>query len=300
MKSIVPILFLFCICPAFAKEVALTIDDAPRGDEHIYTGIERTKRIINVLKKENIQAAFFCNSIRLSQDAGNARIQSYAEAGHIIANHTHSHPNINKVSVESYMSEIDEADKALNHFPNFKKWFRFPFLKEGSTIETRDRIRSHLKKRGYTNGYVTVDNYDYMINDFVQKALSKTVKPDLKRACEMLSDLNLYGLEEQEKLAKKHLGKSVRQVLLMHETDIEAYCLDQSIQKLRENNWKIISPTEAYEDTILRKEPNTLWLDQGRIAAFIAAKDGLKYKSKWENGREFSAELNRRGIVKDF
>ncbi|WP_413574676.1 polysaccharide deacetylase family protein [Bdellovibrio sp. HCB290] len=296
IKFICAVLIL-SISVASAKEVALTIDDAPLSGGLIYSGPKRTSRFIDVLKKEKIQAAFFCNPSRLNQDDGAARLTRYANAGHIIANHTFSHPSLNQVTASEYAKEIERAESILSSYSTFKKWFRFPFLHEGRTIEKRDAIRKHLDDSGYINGYVTTDNYDYVINDFVQKAMKKKLKVDLDRACDMLSDLNLFGLEEQERLAKKHLGTSVTQVLLMHENDIEAFCLDKSIAKLRSNGWKIVSPERAYSDPTLKAAPNTLWLDQGRLAAIIAATDGTMYKSKWENINELQRELIKRKIA---
>jgi len=55
------------IHPLSANEIAFTIDDAPRGDELIYTGLERTSRIIDILKRHNIQAVFFANSERMQR-----------------------------------------------------------------------------------------------------------------------------------------------------------------------------------------------------------------------------------------
>ena len=282
---------------AFAKKVALTIDDAPLKSGLIYTGVERTKKIINVLSSQQIQTAFFCNSDRLDVDQGRERLQAYSHAGHIIGNHTSSHTGLDGQSMGEFISEVDRADLALRDFPTFKKWFRFPFLREGKTVYIRDGVRGMLQSRGYINAYVTLDNYDYAINDFVQKALQNKLEPDLNHACEMLSDLNLFGLEEQNLLAKKHLGKEVMQVILMHENDSEAYCLEQSIAKIRKAGWQIISPVQAFQDPTLGAEPNTLWLEHGRVAAVVAAKDGTKYKSKWDSTDALNAEMNRRKIL---
>ena len=100
----------------FAKEVALTIDDAPRENENIFTGTERTKKLIEILKRRKIQSVFFCNSAKFDEANGRERIELYAQAGQYIANHTHSHPRLDDVPVEDYLREIDMADEALRRF----------------------------------------------------------------------------------------------------------------------------------------------------------------------------------------
>jgi peptidoglycan/xylan/chitin deacetylase (PgdA/CDA1 family) len=280
-----------------ANEIAFTIDDAPKGDELIYTGLERTSRMIDILKRHNIQAVFFANSERMQRFEGKKRIQAYSDAGHLIANHTHSHPNPRKISLSEYLNDIDRAHEQLKSFPTYTMWFRYPYLNEGPTIEYRDGIREHLKTLGYSNGYVTVDNYDYFINDLVQTALKKGEKPDFEKACAMLTDLMWDGIELYSSLARKHLGQ-VRHTLLMHENDLEALCLEKLIFSIQRRGWKIISPTRAFQDPLLAKqEPDTLYLNQGRVAAMVHVKTGIKHISKWESEKALRDEFKRRQIV---
>lgn len=297
MKILAVSLAIFLSSKGFGKEVALTIDDAPRGNELIYSGDQRTDRFIEVFAAEKVQAAFFCNSSRLNEANGTRRLEKYAKAGHFIANHTHTHPSLNRTSPETYIDDIKKADGLLNQFTTFKKWFRYPFLKEGKSVDSRDSVRKSLRELNYINGYVTVDNYDYVINDFVQKGLEKKLKVHLEKACQMLSDISLDGLADQEAAAKKMFGREVTQVLLMHENDLEAFCLGNLIRELRKRGWKIVSPEKAFAQPLLSREPETLWLDQGRINAYIAESTGKESKLKWDSMTALNKELDRRKIV---
>lgn len=280
----------------FASEIAFTFDDAPRGDGQIYTGKERTQKIIDELAKESIQAAFFVNPERFSGEGRLGRIKAYANAGHLIANHTYSHPSLRKTSLKVYIEEIDRADKLIQQFSTYTKWFRYPFLHEGDSIESRDGVRDFLSRTGYKNGYVTVDNYDYFIDDLVQQALAKNEKVNLDKACDMLTDLMWDGIQYYDAVAKKYIG-NVRHVLLMHENDIEALCLSKLVRHLRAKNWKIVSPTRAFSDPLLKDEPDTLYLNQGRVAAIAHVRSGKKYISKWESTDALTKEFERRKIV---
>ena len=103
------------------------------------------------------QVAFFSVSNRLDKE-GIERLKTYAHAGHIIANHTHSHPDINKLSFQEYKDDFLMADSFLSTYKNYKKWFRFPYLREGDTLEKRDGMRALLMEMGYINAYITLNN----------------------------------------------------------------------------------------------------------------------------------------------
>jgi peptidoglycan/xylan/chitin deacetylase (PgdA/CDA1 family) len=294
------IILVFCLLlssSTWSKEIAFTFDDAPRGDEKIYTGEQRTKRLIEVLKRHHIHAAFFVNTDRFSQHHGRERIEAYAKAGHFIANHTHQHTRLTADSLPLFLQDIDRTHELIKNMSTFRPWFRFPYLREGETLQVRDAARKHLQRLGYLNGYVTVDNYDYFINDLVQKAIKAGKKVAMKEACGMLVDLMMDGVKYYEEIAQKNIGV-VRHVLLMHENDIEAYCLDDLIAKLKSEKWDIVSPEKAFADPLLKTEPDTLYLNQGRVAAIAHVKTGIRYVTKWENEKALEDEFTRRKIVK--
>ncbi len=117
-----------------AKEVSLTFDDAPMNDNSIFTGNERTKILIDVLKRNKIKTVFFSVSSNLVKSNGLERMKKYEEAGHLVANHTHAHINFDEISVEEYVQDFDKADKLLRQFKNFRPWFRFPMLRHGTLL----------------------------------------------------------------------------------------------------------------------------------------------------------------------
>lgn len=93
----------------FAGQIAFSFDDAPTSKPGLYPGMERTKRLIRALKISSIrEAVFFCNTKDIGEE-GLRRLKAYAKAGHHIANHTASHPDLNKVGAEAFISDIERA-----------------------------------------------------------------------------------------------------------------------------------------------------------------------------------------------
>jgi peptidoglycan/xylan/chitin deacetylase (PgdA/CDA1 family) len=263
----------------FSKEIALTFDDAPRNSSY-FSGLKRTTKLIQQLKDEKVSTVFFCNSARNDEDSGLLRLKLYGKEGHLIANHTHSHKGLSKVSVDEYVKDFEKGHEILSKLPNFIKWFRFPFLDEGDTLEKRDRIRKVLKDQGYISGYVTVDNYDWYMDKLFQTASQKKQQIDFDKLRDLYVKVLLEDSEFFDNISVKGLGRSVKHVLLLHENDLAAMFIGDLIKALRKNGWKIISPKEAYTDAIASVEPDTLFLGQGRVAA-IAKLNG--YKGSFRN-----------------
>jgi peptidoglycan/xylan/chitin deacetylase (PgdA/CDA1 family) len=258
---------------AHSQEIALTFDDAPMGDGNKYTGVERTQILIKKLKNLHIpEVAFFTTTNHINGPAARQRILDYAKAGHVLANHSHTHSWIHRIGTAAYIDDIRQANQILVSLPNFKPWFRYPFLDEGRTISARDSIRSALASMGYSNGYVTVDNYDWHINSLFQKALKEKKKVDIAALRKMYITHIWESIQFYHHIALQNLGRSPKHVLLLHENDLSALFIDDLVKHIRSQGWKIISPTQAYQDPIATHTPDVLLNGQGRVAAIAKEK----------------------------
>lgn len=100
-------------------------------------------------------------------------------------------------------------------------------------------------------------------------------------------------------MAIKYLGRSPKHVLLLHETDMNALFIGDFVEALRLNDWKIISPKEAFEDEISKFTlSETMKFNPGRIGE-IAFSKGQK-KGLWHEScdevfldKEFDAKVIR-------
>lgn len=270
--TLVSVLFSFHFATT-AQEIALTFDDAPMEDGAYFTGSERTDRIIAHLKTNHVpQAAFFVITKNIEDNAGLPRLKKYVDAGHVLANHTHSHRWIHNVGTNNYIQDIHHADSVLKTINGYKPWFRYPFLDEGRTKSARDSIRTALKNKGLANGYVTIDNYDWYLNGETRKAIRAGKKVNEALLKNVYIEHIWKSIQFYDDVAKKHLGRSPKHVLLLHENDLAAKFLGDLIQFLRAKGWKIISPTEAYQDPIAGEIPDVLFNGQGRVAAIARSK----------------------------
>ena len=262
---------LILAAPGSAQEIALTFDDAPTQQSEYQSGIARTEMLIKKLRAANVsRVAFFVVTSRMDS-VGKARLKLYSDAGHIIANHSHSHNRINRIGVENYIGDIFKADLLLNDFPGFKPWFRFPFLDEGGTRPVRDAIRKALADKNYSNGYVTVDNYDWYLDRLFRNAVSEQKQIDFHKLRKLYIEHLWRSLQFYDNIALKTLGRSPKHVLLLHENDLAALFIDDLVKFIRKRGWRIISPVEAYQDAIAKTIPDVLLNNQGRVAAIAKA-----------------------------
>lgn len=260
-------LFWLTISGPAAKEVALTFDDAPRPATALLAGADRSQLLLRGLEKAGVtQAAFFAVAGRVDSD-GERRLRRYARAGHIIANHSTKHVHLREMTAQAFLADVEKADRVLRPLPGFRALFRFPFLGEGETVAKRDEVRAGLRAMGYGQGYVTIDNYDWYIDGLAQRAAKAGAVIDREALGALYVEAIAASAAFYDGLAVKHLGRSPRHVLLLHENDLAAMNIERLVSKLREDGWTIITVDAAYADPIALEHPQTLLLGQGRVAA---------------------------------
>jgi len=104
--------------PPGSKKLALTYDDGP-NDPH-------TLRLLEVLAKHDVCATFFLIGRYVQQRPEIAR--EIVQAGHVIGNHTFSHPNLILASAAQARAELENCERALNDaVGEHSRLFRPPF-----------------------------------------------------------------------------------------------------------------------------------------------------------------------------
>ena len=163
MNTFFRILLLFIICsssvvinPAQIKDkdknhsprLAITIDDMDVNSNDIpkLTLDQQNAALLAALRNHGkLKAAIFVCGMRVDNEQGKRRLQDWDNEKHIIANHSYSHLYYPRVDFDKYSADILRGEDIIKGFSRFRKLFRFPYLKEGETLEKRDKIRAFLK-----------------------------------------------------------------------------------------------------------------------------------------------------------
>lgn len=101
-----------------SRQLALTYDDGP-NDPHTF-------RLLEVLAKHNVRATFFLIGRFVKQRPDIAR--EVTRAGHVVGNHTFSHPNLIFATAGQTKTELTDCEQALNDaVGGHSRLFRPPF-----------------------------------------------------------------------------------------------------------------------------------------------------------------------------
>jgi peptidoglycan-N-acetylglucosamine deacetylase len=295
---------VFTASPVCAKkQIALTFDDVPRSQGAFLIVDDRRAKLIAALKRAKVkQAAFFINPGNL-QGGDDNRVMDYVRAGHVIANHSNTHLNLSDVSAEEYLTDIDKAERWLKGRKGYRPWFRFPYLNEGRKDKVkRDAIRAGLKARGLRNGYVTAESSDWHIESLTIDAVRDHKVIDRNALRDLYVQWHVDAANFYDGLAVKTLGRSPAHVLLLHETDIAAFYIEDLVTALRKDGWTIISADKAYQDPISKAMPDTPSA-QGSLVEAMAWENGLpaprwyKYNDTELATKEFISKVFTMNII---
>lgn len=111
--------------------IALTFDDGPDP--------KYTPQILDILKANNIKASFFVVGSNVLEYPELA--QRIVNEGHLLGNHTYTHPKLKNAQPQEIIDEIESTQKAIQEITNTTpKYFRTPFNDFG-TYETNSDLK---------------------------------------------------------------------------------------------------------------------------------------------------------------
>ena len=152
---------------ATEKIVYLTFDV---GYDNGYTGI-----ILDTLKEKNVPAAFFCTVDEMKSDPES--IARMINEGHIVGNHTDTHPSMDELTRSQMTAEIKAFDDYIRtNYGYSSPYFRFP---KG---EYSDCALDLVGSLGYLSVFWSLAYADWDINnqkgaDYALKTVTDRIHP---------------------------------------------------------------------------------------------------------------------------
>src|SRR5580704_9203023 len=162
LTLLLPAVALAAAAAGAAREVAITIDDLPRGGD----GADKasaafaeirgmTERLLSPFRAQKIPLTGFVHPGRTELSAPDLRriLELWLDAGADLGNHTWSHADLSTTPTAQFEEEIAKDDAALrpvieSHGRKLE-FFRYPNLHAGVSVETKSAIETYLRERGY-------------------------------------------------------------------------------------------------------------------------------------------------------
>lgn len=284
-------------CPVLtgAPQVAITIDDFNWFDVPQMSAEKRNRSLLEALKSHSVKAAIFVCGKFVDNDTGQRLLSAWDKDGHLIGNHSYSHLYYPRASFEQFSQDVLRGEAVINKQSQFRKFFRFPFLKEGDTVEKRDRMRQFLKANGYRNGHVTIDASDWYVDERLRARLKKSPNADTAP----YRDYYLNHIWERsryyDELSVKVLGRSVKHTLLLHHNVLNGLFLGDLLDMFKKKGWKLINAEDAFGDAVFSSSPNVV--PAGESLIWALAKETGRYEKllryPGEDSRYEQAEMDR-------
>ena len=259
-----------------APNLAITIDDFSFFGASQTVAEQRNRALLTALRAhDNLQAAAFICGRNIDSEMGKSLVRQWGNAGHLICNHTYSHWFYPNRSFTEFAQDTLRVEALIKDMPRFTKRFRFPALKEGDTLEKRDKMRTFLKEHGYRMGYVTVDASDWYIDQRLRTRLAANPKADLPAYKQYYLDHLWDRATFYHGLALKVLGRSPKHTLLIHHNVLNELFLGDVLDMFASKGWKLIDAENAFTDQVFSTAPNIL--PAGESIIWALAKETGKF-----------------------
>jgi peptidoglycan/xylan/chitin deacetylase (PgdA/CDA1 family) len=245
-----------CITTAASSggRVALTFDDLPIHSA-LPPGSTRAdiaRSIVAALRSANAPPTFGFVNAKGLQDAPETAefLQIWRAAGHPLGNHAFSHMDLHKNTVEAFEQDIVGGEPVLRAAMEGEdwRWFRYPYLREGDTLEKRHAVAAFLKERGYRVAEVTMSFDDYAYNDPYARCLARGDKAGIEWLKESYLRRAAASLTEGQRGAREIFGHDIPHVMLLHVGGFQMVMLPRLLDLLRERDFTLVTLPEAQSD----------------------------------------------------
>ena len=229
---------------AHKRELAITIDDLPFVGESKNFHLNM---IINAFKANDTPATGFIIAKEVTPQ-NLPMLHKFHDSGLSLGNHTLSHTNLNNVDANTYIQEIDSADKILSPILTEPKYFRYPYLVMGTGLK-KTKVMQYLSSKNYQVAPISIDSKDFVFNQL----LLSVPEPERRHFLTVLKPCYLDFIWQQTLKAEEHSRYAHKpneaQILLIHANLLNAYVLPDIINLYKQNGFNLVSLEDALKTT---------------------------------------------------
>lgn len=242
------------------RKVAVTFDDLPIVSQSPFSDAaleDLTARLVSAISAREIPAVGFVNEMRLYDDSvlnpdRVALLGQWLEAGLALGNHTYSHPDLHRVTLQAFQADVLRGEAVtrplLGKYGRQLTWFRHPFLHTGTKLETKHAFESFLTEHGYRVAPVTIDNSEWIFARAFDIAMREGDRALAVRIGEDYVAYMLRMFAFYEAQAEAILGRRIPHVLLLHANQLNAHWFGPLADRLAVRQYSFVSLEAALDD----------------------------------------------------
>jgi peptidoglycan/xylan/chitin deacetylase (PgdA/CDA1 family) len=270
-------------------EVALTFDDLPAHGP-LPPGMTRADiatSITRVLQAVHAPPVYgFINAKSLVEGPSAAQaLQIWRDAGFPLGNHTFSHIDLDKNSIEAFEQDLLSNEAMLQKLMGQGdwRWLRFPYLHEGDTPEKHHAIEAFLKEHGYRVAEVTLSFGDYAYNEPYVRCLAKNDQQSIEWLKQSYMDGAAASLAIGQSTAKRLYGRDIKHVMLLHVGAFETVMFPRLLELLQQRGFRLITLQDAASDPAYAADPEPLTKWGGTFLQQVLASKNLSDDSNFDD-----------------
>ncbi len=235
------------------REMCITFDELPTAKA--FGDVDRpavTYLILQALKKHNVKAAGFVVGDQI--EGAYDMLGEWLNDGHVLGNMTFSYQDLHELGVEQFIDDIgaghDALEQMLSGFGQKRRYFRYPFLHYGTSVETKRQITGFLREHDYRVAHTSIVIEDYLYNLSLDK-LGKT--PDSTAYESLLTEyVNhvIEAIQRSEATSMDLLNRPCRQILALKANRLNAVSLDILLSAVENMGYKFITLDRALQDPV--------------------------------------------------
>jgi len=265
---------------ATQRRVAITFDDAPNlnGDLAVAEQQRINTTLIHELVDAHVPAIAFVNEDKLLGDDDRpdpqrvAMIQEWLDGGFEIGNHTFSHIDLDAATAEQFEADVLRGEQITRPLDPRLQWFRHPYLDTGKTLAVRDEVDAFLAAHGYRVAPVTIDDSDWIYAIAYDRA-AWWQREAVRRSYVRYMRRRVEWAESMSRLA---FGREIAQILLLHESALNADTFPRLAAMLLDRGYAAIPISEAVLDSGYSSRDTwtsggVTWLERWGVTRGIAA-----------------------------
>ncbi len=247
---------------AVADPVAVTFDDLPLNGELApnTTRAGIVADVLPILSKFGLPPVYgFVNAKKLEgSDDGAAALRAWVAGGQHVGNHTYSHIDLHQSSAEAFLADLRGDEPVLELLDNTGnwRWLRYPYLREGDTVEKRRQVRAALRDRNYRIAQVTLDYEDYLWNTPYARCLATHDAKSIAWLRSSYLDTAKAYLRANRQMADLVFGHPINHVLLLHLGAFSSTILPDLFALMKKEGFTFVTLEQAQSDAAYETDPD--------------------------------------------